>query len=493
MDGKKHKKSYDCQAPRQAKPRAAKKIIDATVDDSNFSTIEEEVGHKYQIVSQIGAGSYGNVYQAIDRETDQKVAIKNVHSIFDDLVDCKRIMREIKILRKIKSPYIVSLHDIIPPKNRKTFNSINIVLEFADSDLKKLCKSNLKLEEIHIKTLMYNIMCSLKYLHSASILHRDIKPGNILVNEDCSIRLCDFGLARSVSGVPTEINLVNQMCKDIDKGKDPCKTDELEEYKDYRASRKATMDDDYIELDIKEKTYDEKREIHFKLKKTKAARRKMKRSLTGHVVTRWYRAPELILLEKSYGSPVDIWSIGCIFGELLSIDSSEGGPSCTQRRPLFQGNSCFPLSPAKRPMIEKDDPMIQDHHSDFPIDRKDQLKMIFSMIGTPQDEMDVSFISDKQAEDYIKIFANKPGVDFEEKYPNASKEAIDLLTKMLTFNPYYRITLNEILNHDFFASVRDLEKEITSPKEIAFDFEMEGDLSEKRLRELILEEVDHFN
>ena len=119
--------------------------------------------------------------------------------------------------------------------------------------------------------------------------------------------------------------------------------------------------------------------------------------------------------------------------------------------------------------------------------------MIFSMIGTPQDEMDVSFISDKQAEDYIKIFANKPGVDFEEKYPNASKEAIDLLTKMLTFNPYYRITLDEILNHDFFASVRDLEKEKTAPKEVAFDFEMEGDLSEERLRELILEEVDHFN
>lgn len=138
MDGKKHKKSFDCHAPRQAKPRAAKKIIETTADDSNFSTIEEEVGHKYQIVSQIGAGSYGNVYQAIDKETDQKVAIKNVHSIFDDLVDCKRIMREIKILRKIKSPYIVNLHDIIPPKNRKTFNSINIVLEFADSDLKKL-------------------------------------------------------------------------------------------------------------------------------------------------------------------------------------------------------------------------------------------------------------------------------------------------------------------------------------------------------------------
>ena len=158
MDGKKYKKSFDCQAPRQAKPKAAKKIIEAQADDYNFSTIEEEVGHKYQIVSQIGAGSYGNVYQAIDKETEKKVTIKNVHSIFDDVVDCKRIMREIKILRNLDSPYIVKLHDIIPPKNRKTFNSINIVLEFADSDLKKLCKSSLKLEEIHVKTLMYNVM-----------------------------------------------------------------------------------------------------------------------------------------------------------------------------------------------------------------------------------------------------------------------------------------------------------------------------------------------
>lgn len=189
MDAKNYRKGSEPQAPRQAKPKATKKIIESMHDDDKFASIEEEVGHRYQIVSQIGAGSYGNVYQAIDKETDKKVAIKNVHSIFDDLVDCKRIMREIKILRMIDSPYIVKLHDIIVPKNRKTFNSINIVLEFADSDLKKLCKSSLKLEEIHVKTLMYNVLCSLKYLHSAAILHRDIKPGNILVNEDCSIRL----------------------------------------------------------------------------------------------------------------------------------------------------------------------------------------------------------------------------------------------------------------------------------------------------------------
>lgn len=399
-------------------------------------------------------------------------------------------MREIKILRNLDSPHVVKIYDIVPIKNRKTFNRINIVLEFADSDLKKLWKSSLKLEEIHIKTLMYSVMWSLKYLHSAAIIHRDIKPGNILVNEDWSIRLCDFGLARSIAGIPTGINLVNQMWKDIGKGKDPAR---VEEFKEYKASRKATMDDEYVDIEFKEKSYDEKRETHFKLQKTKNGRRKMKRSLTGHVVTRWYRAPELILLEKSYGVAIDVWAVGWIFGELLSIDSEDSNFSVSQRRPLFQGNSCFPLSPAKRPMIEKDDPIILDHHSEFPIDRKDQLKMIFNLIGTPQDEMDISFISDKQAEEYIHIFANKSGVSLEEKYPNSSPEALDLLKRMLWFNPYYRITCEEVLNHNFFASVRDLEKEKKAPKEIVFPFESEGDLPESRLRELILEEVDYFN
>lgn len=70
------------------------------------------------------------------------------------------------------------------------------------------------------------------------------------------------------------------------------------------------MDDEYVDIEFKEKSYDEKRETHFKLQKTKNGRRKMKRSLTGHVVTRWYRAPELILLEKSYGVAIDVWAVG---------------------------------------------------------------------------------------------------------------------------------------------------------------------------------------
>ena len=78
--------------------------------------------------------------------------------------------------------------------------------------------------------------------------------------------------------------------------------------------------DDELELEKQgSRTYEEKREIHFKLVKTKESRKKMKRKLTGHVVTRWYRAPELILLEKSYGESIDVWASGCIFGELLTM------------------------------------------------------------------------------------------------------------------------------------------------------------------------------
>ena len=80
--------------------------------------------------------------------------------------------------------------------------------------------------------------------------------------------------------------------------------------------------------------------------KTKDQRKNMKRELTGHVVTRWYRAPEIILLEKDYGPAIDVWSIGCIFAELLSMMKTNAA-TFIDRKPLFPGKSCFPLSPAK--------------------------------------------------------------------------------------------------------------------------------------------------
>ena len=96
---------------------------------------------------------------------------------------------------------MVELFDIIEPKNLDGFETLYVVLELAESDLKKVIKSAIHLQLKHIQLVVYNLLCAVKYLHTANVLHRDLKPANILVNEDCSVKICDFGLARSIAGI----------------------------------------------------------------------------------------------------------------------------------------------------------------------------------------------------------------------------------------------------------------------------------------------------
>jgi mitogen-activated protein kinase 1/3 len=160
-----------------------------------------EVGTDYQCVKILGQGSYGQVCSAIHVPSGAKVAIKRMENVFEDEVDCKRILREIDLLRKLAHPYVINVIDVIEPKNPDTFDTLYLVLELAESDLKKVIKSAIHLQIKHIQTVIYNLLCAVKYLHSANVLHRDLKPANVLVNEDCSVKICDFGLARSQSGV----------------------------------------------------------------------------------------------------------------------------------------------------------------------------------------------------------------------------------------------------------------------------------------------------
>ena len=214
--------------------------------------------------------------------------------------------------------------------------------------------------------------------------------------------------------------------------------------------------------------------------RTKAARMNMKRILTGHVVTRWYRAPELILLEKDYGPAIDIWSTGCIFGELLSM-MKEHAPTYMDRKPLFPGNSCFPLSPDHKAHKEQG----------FPHSNADQLNVIFNIIGTPNEE-EKSFVTDAKALEYLKTFIIRERVDFSQLYPAAGKDGADLINKMLVFNPYFRITTDEALAHPFFSSIRNSTKEIIEEKPIVLDFEKEGELDESKLRSLFIEEIKYY-
>lgn len=159
------------------------------------------MGPDYEFTKVIGWGSYGKVAEAIHKPSGRKVAVKKMLNLFDDVVDTKRLLREIQILKHLDNKHIVKLYDMLEPADPRGFTSLYLVLEQAQSDIKKLLKTSIFLTELHVQTILYNLLCSLRYMHGAKIIHRDIKPANILINEDCSVKICDFGLARSISGV----------------------------------------------------------------------------------------------------------------------------------------------------------------------------------------------------------------------------------------------------------------------------------------------------
>jgi len=162
----------------------------------------------------LGQGSYGAVCSAIHKPTGKKVAIKKMTGVFEDEVDCKRILREIHLLKKLAHPFVVELFDLIEPRDHDNFDVVYVVLSLSESDLKKVIKSAIFLENKHIATVVYNLLCGVKYLHSANILHRDLKPANVLINEDCSVQIADFGLSRSLAGIESQsINITQRIAK----------------------------------------------------------------------------------------------------------------------------------------------------------------------------------------------------------------------------------------------------------------------------------------
>ena len=284
-----------------------------------------DVGSDFELVKNLGSGSYGSVCEATHKPTKTKVAIKKVLNLFDDNIACKRVLREVNLLRRLNHPNVVKLYEILEPKDSKSFDSIYLVMEYAQSDIKKLVKSAIHLQKIHIQKLVYNLLVGLKYTHSAGVLHRDIKPANILINENCSVRICDFGLGRSVAGV--EGTSIKEMKKvgNFEELKN-CPDDEDVDMKDSQPAKITNKSDEMTDIssfmslkgEVKQEE-EKKKEIKAKIEKTRELRRSMKRQLTGHVVTRWYRAPEIILLVNDYGPAVDVWAVGCIFAELLSM------------------------------------------------------------------------------------------------------------------------------------------------------------------------------
>lgn len=174
--------------------------------------------------------------------------------------------------------------------------------------------------------------------------------------------------------------------------------------------------------------------------------------LTEYVVTRWYRAPEIMLACQEYTSAIDMWSVGCIFAELLA------------RSPLFPG---------------------EDYIA--------QLRLICDKLGRPS-ERDLDFVTSERARKFMLSLPDKPAVPLAELFPahRNEKEALDLLRKMLEIHPRKRISLEKALEHPFLESLHNPDDEPVHEHTFSFEFENE-DLSRERIQQLIWEEIKSFH
>eukprot|EP00667_Euglena_gracilis_P005728 EG_transcript_5771 len=166
--------------------------------------IEEVAAHmrqfdsasRYKLLRIIGSGSYGIVLEALDAKTNEKVAVKRVSpEIFQDSLLARRILREIKLLAHFDHENIIGLRNILVPHNEE-FDMIYIIMDIMETDLKAILKSGQEITESHVQYFIYQILRGLDCIHKADVIHRDLTPSNILLNTNCDLKICDFGLAR---------------------------------------------------------------------------------------------------------------------------------------------------------------------------------------------------------------------------------------------------------------------------------------------------------
>ena len=342
-----------------------------------------EVKKKYVPIKPIGKGAYGIVCSAKDEKQNTKVAIKKITNAFENVVDAKRTLREIKLLRHLRHENVVPITDCMLPSKEEeyNFNDVYVMYELMDTDLHQIIRSDQPLTDDHCQYFIYQLLRGLKYIHSADVLHRDLKPSNLLLNANCDLKICDFGLART-------------------------------------------------------NTQDKNRDF-----------------MTEYVVTRWYRAPELLLSCAEYTVAIDVWSCGCILAELLG------------RKPLFPGK-----------------------------DYVHQLNLITKVIGTP-DEQDLYFVTSDKARRYLRQLPYSKPMDFKRLYPEANPLACDLIEKMLIFNPEKRINVEECLKHPYLASLHDTNDEPVANAPFTFAFEQHngGEMSEETVRRLIFQELKQLD
>ena len=304
--------------------------------------------------------AYGIVWKAIDKQSKRTVALKKIFDAFQNSTDAQRTFLDIIFLQELNVHHhynIIRLLNVLKADNDK---DIYLVFEYMEINLHAVIRANI-LEEVHKKYIVYQCIKAVHYMHSGELLHRDMKPSNVLLNSDCHVKLCDFGLARSV----------------------------------------ADMEDEKANAPV----------------------------LTDYVATRWYRAPEILLGSTRYTKGVDMWSLGCILGELLGEAT------------MFPGESTM-----------------------------NQLERVLEVIGKPSKD-DMKAIKSKHTATMLDSISLKQRKPWQQLYPNASADALDLLDKLLQFNPDKRITASEALAHPYLAQFHNVADEPTLSAAIAISID----------------------
>lgn len=295
--------------------------------------MDEDKLKRYEKIEFLGEGQFATVYKAKDRcNNDKIVAVKKIKiGTKIDAADGinRTALREIKLLQELSHPNVIGLLDVFGHRS-----NISIVYDFMDTDLEVIIKDmTIILTLAHIKSYILQTFLGLEYLHALWILHRDLKPNNLLINEHGVLKIGDFGLAKFY-GSPNRI-------------------------------------------------------------------------YTHQVVTRWYRAPELLFGARNYATGIDIWATGCILAELLL------------RNPLFPGESDL-----------------------------DQLTKIFELLGNPTEE---TWQGVTTLPSYI-LFKTFPAVPMCHVFTAANDDLLALIEKTLQLNPLKRCTASEALQMSYFSN-----------------------------------------
>jgi len=166
-----------------------------------FDGITFAVDPRYVIRCHVGQGAQGVIWSAVDMQspTQNEVAVKKMANALDEVLASKRLLRELRLLRHLKHENIVALTDIMlpPSTNVLLWKDVYVVYDLMDTDLDYVIKSGQEITDDHIQYISWQLLSGIDYLHRCSVVHRDLKPGNILMDRNCRLKICDFGLARS--------------------------------------------------------------------------------------------------------------------------------------------------------------------------------------------------------------------------------------------------------------------------------------------------------